>query len=279
MSSPRGLRPTTVPYFLAILLFGSIIVNIIFARQLYTGRIVASVYDGDSFVLADGTRVRLMGVDAPEAGRCGYQEAKDFLTGLISGRHVRLKNTLTDDYGRLVANVIVEDFGYWTKYITWKFSRNFITVIGRVTRAEGLPRRGPLVGFLGRKPAAGPSEQNLYSNVSPFPNPDPMVNRAMAAAGLAKNLSTNSEYKKVITDAAAYAKERGLGIYSTQCRSAVSQSGCTIKGNVQQEGKYFFVPGCKPYANVIVDTSFGDVWFCSEQEAVKSGFILSPTCR
>jgi micrococcal nuclease len=105
---PRYFRIS--PIFLIsliALIVVSIIFNIILVRKLYSGKIVSTVYDGDSFVLVDGTRVRLMGVDAPEKGRCGYQEAKEYLTKLIGNRQVRLKNSIVDDYGRLVANVTV----------------------------------------------------------------------------------------------------------------------------------------------------------------------------
>jgi micrococcal nuclease len=225
---------------LFILLVLSLSANLVCLRVIYQGQRVAVVYDGDSFELENGTRVRLMGVDAPEKGRCMAEEAKVYLTSLILGKKVRVKNAIVDDYGRLVANVIVEDWGTWTKYLSWKFRRIF-----------------------------GISE----------PFPDPMVNRAMAKAGLAKSTSTASPYKEAIAGAAKAAKEQSLGIYSTQCRSTSPPSKCAIKGNIQQEGKVYFPPSCKIYPQVIIDLSFGDTWFCSENDAISSGFVLSKSCR
>lgn len=236
----KSIHISRFALLLALLLCISLILNIVLIRSLDQGSIVAVVYDGDSFELSNGTRVRLMGVDAPEKGRCGYEEAKEYLTSRILGKKVRMKNGIVDDYGRLVANVIVEDFGFWTKYLSWKFRR-------------------------------------IFGVSDPFP--DPMVNRAMVRAGLVKNMSVVSPYKNVIDDASDYAIQRGLGIYSTQCRSAVPPSKCAIKGNIQQEGKFYFTVGCPYYSQVIVDTSYGDAWFCSENDAVSSGFTLSKSCR
>jgi endonuclease YncB( thermonuclease family) len=238
---PRFLRISPITLIALITLISSIVLNIFLLRTLYSGKIVSAVYDGDSFVLVDGTRVRLLGVDAPEMGRCMSGEAKTALHKMIVGKHVRVKNTLTDGYGRLIAHVIIEDRASWTKYILWKICRI------------------------------------VKSDCGAFP--DPMVNRAMASTGYVKNLSTNSEYKKAIDTAANDAKRRGLGIYSTQCRSAVPPSECSIKGNIQQEGKLYFPPECKAYGNVIVDLSYGDEWFCTIDDAISSGFVLSPTCK
>ena len=70
---------------------------------------IASVTDGDTVRLADGQRVRLLGVDAPEKGKCGYDEAKDFLVNLIEKKDVQLVKDIKniDIYGRLLRYVIL----------------------------------------------------------------------------------------------------------------------------------------------------------------------------
>ncbi len=68
---------------------------------------VVSVPDGDSLQLKDGRRIRLLGIDAPEKGRCLSQEARELLGYLAKGKHVILKDIQTDDYGRVLANVFV----------------------------------------------------------------------------------------------------------------------------------------------------------------------------
>jgi endonuclease YncB( thermonuclease family) len=74
----------------------------IHAMQQYT---VVSVHDGDTFALANGDRVRLLGVDAPEIGRCGADQAKALLESIVLGKHVAIQEEKRDTYGRRMALV------------------------------------------------------------------------------------------------------------------------------------------------------------------------------
>jgi micrococcal nuclease len=73
--------------------------------------IVSKVYDGDSFVLSNGDGVRLIGIDAPEKGEPGAEEARSFLIGLIEGKHIRLEpdKENRDKYNRLLRYVYIND--------------------------------------------------------------------------------------------------------------------------------------------------------------------------
>lgn len=66
---------------------------------------VAKVFDGDTFQLTTGTRVRLMGIDAPELDECGGQEARDYLNELILNQNVGMSQKTTEAYGRDLAIV------------------------------------------------------------------------------------------------------------------------------------------------------------------------------
>lgn len=71
---------------------------------------VTSIIDGDTFDCSPTGRIRLADVDAPEYYETGYQEAKDALSGLISGQTVYLDIDDvygTDPYDRWVAVVYV----------------------------------------------------------------------------------------------------------------------------------------------------------------------------
>ncbi|MDZ7748143.1 MAG: thermonuclease family protein [Halofilum sp. (in: g-proteobacteria)] len=80
---------------------------------------VAWVNDGDTVELADGTRVRLVGVNAPEFGRDGAPDqpfAADARAALVSWLeaagerlHLRLDAERRDDYGRLLAHAFLPD--------------------------------------------------------------------------------------------------------------------------------------------------------------------------
>ncbi len=55
---------------------------------------------------------------------------------------------------------------------------------------------------------------------------------------------------------------------------AAPPPGCLIKGTVPWDGvKIFWVPGQPGYADVAVDTSRGERWFCTIGEAVAAGWI------
>lgn len=66
---------------------------------------VAEILDGDTFATDDKSIVRLFSVSAPEAGRCGSEEAKKALTEVALNRRVRLDTKVRDDYGRQIAMV------------------------------------------------------------------------------------------------------------------------------------------------------------------------------
>lgn len=73
------------------------------------------VIDGDTVVLDDGKKLRLIGIDSPELGRDGRQdepwalEARDYLTGLVLKNqgviHVIYDNERQDRYQRLLGHL------------------------------------------------------------------------------------------------------------------------------------------------------------------------------
>ena len=79
--------------------------------------LVKQVFDGDTIAIEDGTRVRLIGVDAPEvdspySNREPFGErSKEFLTALVLHREVYLTegDPPHDKYGRALAYVYVDD--------------------------------------------------------------------------------------------------------------------------------------------------------------------------
>lgn len=69
------------------------------------------VVDGDTVELADGSKVRLTGIDTPERGQCGYGEATNALSQMVMGREVVLVAGARDDsdrYGRLLRYLEVD---------------------------------------------------------------------------------------------------------------------------------------------------------------------------
>ena len=82
-----------------------------------TKAVVKYVIDGDTFDLNDGQRVRMLGIDAPEAGFRGKQkepfseEATAWLRDRIQGHEIllRIDHPKTDRYGRTLAWVFDQD--------------------------------------------------------------------------------------------------------------------------------------------------------------------------
>lgn len=100
--------PRKLFYLIIFILTISNISNIIFLYQNMERNTVVRVVDGDSFETKDGRRIRLLGIDAPDRRRCLYNEAREGLKELVLGKRVSLTNIVTDDYGRILANVFVD---------------------------------------------------------------------------------------------------------------------------------------------------------------------------
>ncbi len=233
---------------LSFFLLTALTVNGVLIYQSLERTRVVSVPDGDSLQLSDGRRVRLLGIDAPERGRCMAGEARDQLVALALGKRVRLENLVTDDYGRTLANVIVVD---------WK-----------------LPGTRP--GLEAESKDVIPAKAGIQSSFS-----DPLLQHALLSAGLARNRSSSSNpYNQVLKDAQETAKSAKLGIWSDVCRSQMPQSDdCTIKGNTRAGEKYYYVHNCSQYSQVLIDRAYGDAWFCTEAEAKMAGFTKAASCQ
>jgi micrococcal nuclease len=72
---------------------------------------VAFVVDGDTVELADGRRVRYLGINTPEIGQPYAEEARAYNEALVAGREVWLETDVQekDQYGRLLAYVWLGD--------------------------------------------------------------------------------------------------------------------------------------------------------------------------
>jgi len=72
--------------------------------------VVSRVVDGDTLDVTGLGRVRVIGIDTPERGACGYESATQALTVLVLGREVQLVPGAAEDadrYGRLLRYVDV----------------------------------------------------------------------------------------------------------------------------------------------------------------------------
>ena len=75
------------------------------------GTLVQRVIDGDTVVLADGERVRYIGMDTPEREEPFFDEATEYNRGLVEGKRVGLikDESEADRFGRLLRYVLAGD--------------------------------------------------------------------------------------------------------------------------------------------------------------------------
>jgi len=67
--------------------------------------LVMTVEDGDTFELAKGQRVKMIGINAPERGNESFEESKLFLDSIVSDKKVWLEydRYQDDKFGRILA--------------------------------------------------------------------------------------------------------------------------------------------------------------------------------
>lgn len=88
-------------------------------RSYHTQALVKRAIDGDTLILRDGRRLRLIGIDAPEIGRGGGQSqpfsraAREALQSALGGAaiEVRYDQRAQDRYGRGLAHVFSAPLG------------------------------------------------------------------------------------------------------------------------------------------------------------------------
>jgi len=85
------------------------IAGAVFADE-FEARVIA-VMDGDTvMVLRDGKKikVRMVNIDAPEAGQAYGKESREALANMVLKKQVRIKSQAIDSYGRMIAEVSVD---------------------------------------------------------------------------------------------------------------------------------------------------------------------------
>ena len=78
------------------------------SSEIFPDKVLAvEVLDGDTFETDKSLTIRMIGIDAPNRGEEGYEEAKDYLADLIGGEEVWLEYDYykDDKYGRILAYV------------------------------------------------------------------------------------------------------------------------------------------------------------------------------
>ena len=109
-----------------------------------------------------------------------------------------------------------------------------------------------------------------------------LINMIMVKEGWGVYEGRKIEQSEEFVKYSRIAREEGLGIYGPECyqKENLDNPDCKIKGNVSKDNgeKIYHFPGCTSYSRVIIEKFSGDMWFCSEKEALGAGFKRSETC-
>jgi len=228
----------------------------------------ARIVDGDTIDVA-GTRIRLEGIDAPEAGQscnrrdggtwdCGT-EATRVLTSLINGSAVQCAVEGRDVYGRALGTCFLA--------LRTESPQRRASITEGAIRAESPQRRASITE--GAIRAESP-QRRASVNAE-------MVRRGFAWAFV--------KYSNTYVSEEAAARQAQSGIWQAATRTAsdhratrwVSASeaapdGCAIKGNISHSGRIYHMPWSPWYAKVVMRADKGTRWFCSEAEALAAGW-------
>ena len=202
--------------------------------------VVEDVVDGDTLVIENGIRVRLLGVDAPETKECFGKEAGAKLSELVLGREVLLEKdqTASDNYGRLLRYVILRNEN---------------------PKADDV--------FVNKELVRGGFAKSAY--VKP--------NRRYLSQLQASQREAEKDGAGMWGECAMEATSANL---EREQASDTFNKECVIKGNINKRyEKDYFLPGCPNYKRVKIDERKGEKWFCTESDAKADGWQKSAACN
>ena len=208
---------------------------------------VVKVVDGDTIdvATASGTeRIRIIGLDTPEIGECGFSEASAAMADLVAGRSVQLVRDPTQDnrdrYGRLVRHVHRGNTSAAVEMIRRGHSAEYLYGAEYQNRSAHLraerEARAAKVGMWSTRGCATPA---------PAPSPTPTPTEPVTVVAPPEPTPT----------------------------APAPTGSCRIKGNISSSGeKIFHSPGQAHYERTKISLDKGERWFCSAADAVKAGW-------
>lgn len=91
-----------------------LIANIVYVFSLTQSEkrekvIITQIIDGDTLILENGERVRLLNINTPEKGTPGFEQSILFISNLIN-KSVEFEETGLDKYGRTLGRIFAPDY-------------------------------------------------------------------------------------------------------------------------------------------------------------------------
>ena len=192
------------------------------------------VTDGDTLVVV-GTRMRLIGIDAPELQQtCARANGQRWPCG--SAARAALQALVQTDPGMVCLGDSHDRYGRLLVKCHGSFGD-----LGQAMVAQGMARayRKYAMDYVGAEQAAQRNRLGIWQGV----NQSPEVYRATEAA-LEPVLETGPSGSDI----------------------------CRIKGNISANGRIYHLPGQEFYHKTRISAARGERWFCSEAEARTAGW-------
>ena len=114
-----------------------------------------------------------------------------------------------------------------------------------------------------------------------------LINKIMLEEGWGRTDYRKNSQRDKLTAAFHFAQQKRLGVFSSLCRIPSDQSdllvpssNCLIKGNIDKNTykKFYHLPNCKHYNQIILEKDIGERYFCSEEEASRAGYFKASGC-
>ena len=236
-------KQLTIGSILAMLLAGGVTgYTVIQSRDVdifeSSVHLVQYVADGDTIDIENDIRIRLLGIDSPERGECGYDESRAYLTDLAEGKRISIEKDISgaDRYDRLLRYVYLP---------------SATSSVDDVLVNEAVLRAGHA-----RTMAIAPD--NRYRDLFATAQDD-------ARRG---GLGLWSACPQIDDE-----KERQGDAEPTDSRCVIKGNI-----SEKSYGRNYFLPGCPNYNRIKIDLSKGEEYFCTESDAESAGFTRSVSC-
>lgn len=113
-----------------------------------------------------------------------------------------------------------------------------------------------------------------------------LINKIILEEGWGRTDYRKNSQRDILTASFHKARNNKLGIWSSLCRILPTPNllspttSCLIKGNIDKNTykKFYHLPGCRQYNQIIIEKDIGEKYFCTEKEAISAGFTKSANC-
>jgi micrococcal nuclease len=232
---------------------------------------VKRVVDGDTFEIATGEKVRLIGVDTPETVKPNHpvepygKEASNFTKELLTGQEVRLVFDVEphDRYKRLLAYVYLMDGTFVNEKLVKEGYARIMTIPPNVAKADV---------FLEAEREAREHNRGLWGLELSNGKAESKNGNATSKNGANSSKDKASESKDKASDSNEKTGQPKNSAGDTNNQNTeqaeTPPAGKLIKGNINSKGdKIYHVPGSRNY-----DQTKAEVWFATEEEAQAAGY-------